>query len=269
MILFLNGNLDAVLGKLDDAIGLLKPTQITEAGYRLYDDAALERLYLILLFRELEFPLKDIQAILDAPDFDRNRILEQQVEMLKAKAAHLQNLIHLANGIKLTGVKNLKFKNWDPKKIDEYSAQAETLYGKTEAWKEYSEKAKGRSKGQEQALGDGIMELFTKLGSMKELAPESAEVQDWVMALQSYITEHFYTCTPQILRGLGQMYIAGDEMTDNIDRAGGEGTARETQRRLQEANLLHTGPGSVILESSLPTRENLERMANLLHKNDK
>ena len=82
-----------------DAIGLLKPTQITEAGYRLYDDAALERLYLILLFRELEFPLKDIQAILDAPDFDRNRILEQQVEMLKAKAAHLQNLIHLANGI--------------------------------------------------------------------------------------------------------------------------------------------------------------------------
>ena len=50
---------------------------------------------------------------------------------------------------------------------------------------------------------------------------------------------------------------------------GGEGTARETQRRLQEANLLHTGPGSVILESSLPTRENLERMANLLHKNDK
>ena len=52
-----------------DAIGLLKPTEITEAGYRLYDDAALERLYLILLFRELEFPLKDIQAILDAPDF--------------------------------------------------------------------------------------------------------------------------------------------------------------------------------------------------------
>ena len=144
-----------------DAIGLLKPTQITEAGYRLYDDAALERLYLILLFRELEFPLNEIKEILDAPDFDRNRVLEQQVELLKAKVEHLQTCIHLANGIKLMGVKNLKFKNWDPKKIDEYSAQAETLYGKTEAWKEYSEKAKSRSKGQEQALGDGIMELFT------------------------------------------------------------------------------------------------------------
>jgi len=207
-----------------DSIGLLKPTEITEAGYRLYDDAALERLYLILLFRELEFPLKDIQGILDAPDFDRNRILEQQVQMLKAKANHLQTLIHLANGIKLTGVKNLKFKNWDPKKIDEYGAQAETLYGKTDAWQEYKQKASNRSKSQEQALGEGILELFTKLGSMKELSPGSPEVQAWVRELQSYITEHFYTCTPQILQGLGQMYAGGGSMTENIDAAGGIGT---------------------------------------------
>lgn len=207
-----------------DAIGLLKPTVITEAGYRLYDDAALERLYLILLFRELEFPLKDIQAILDAPDYDRNRILEQQVEMLKAKANHLQNLIHLANGIKLLGVRYLEFNNWDPKKIDEYSAQAKNLYGKTEAWKEYSEKAKGRSKGQEQALGEGVMELFTKLGTMKELSADSPEVQAWVKQLQGYITEHFYTCTPQILQGLGEMYAGGGSMTENIDAVGGKGT---------------------------------------------
>ena len=216
-----------------DAIGLLKPTEITEAGYRLYDDAALERLYLILLFRELEFPLKDIQAILDAPDFDRNRILEQQVEMLKAKAAHLQNLIHLANGIKLTGVKNLKFKNWDPKKIDEYSAQAETLYGKTEAWQEYRQKAKGRSKEEEQALGDGILELFTKLGTMKAQSPDSPEVQSWVQQLQAYITEHFYNCTPQILKGLGQMYAGGGSMTENIDAAGGKGTGEFARQAIR------------------------------------
>ena len=53
-----------------DEIGLLKPTSTTEAGYRLYDDTALERLQHILLFRELQFPLKDIKAILDSPDFD-------------------------------------------------------------------------------------------------------------------------------------------------------------------------------------------------------
>ena len=207
-----------------DAIGLLKPTVLTESGYRLYDDAALERLYLILLFRELEFPLKDIAGILDAPDFDRNRVLEQQIELLKAKAAHLQNCIHLANAIKQTGVKNLKFKNWDPKKIHEYSAQAENLYGKTDAWKEYKGKTENRTKEQERSLGDGLMELFAKLGTLKDLAPESDTVQTWVKHLQDYITAHYYSCTNQILAGLGEMYAGGGSMTENIDAAGGPGT---------------------------------------------
>ena len=207
-----------------DAIGLLKPTVLTESGYRLYDDAALERLYLILLFRELEFPLKDIAGILDAPDFDRNRVLQQQIELLKAKANHLQTCIHVANGIKLMGVKNLKFKNWDPKKSDEYSAQAENLYGKTDAWKEYKEKSKNRTENQEQALGDGLMDLFAKLGTMKELPPESGEVQTWVKQLQDYISANYYRCTNQILAGLGEMYAGGGSMTENIDAAGGPGT---------------------------------------------
>lgn len=207
-----------------DAIGLLKPTQITEAGYRLYDDAALERLYLILLFRELEFPLKDIQAILDAPDFDRNRVLEQQVELLKAKVEHLQNRIHLANGIKMVGVRYLEFNNWDPKKIDEYQAQAETLYGKSEAWQEYQQKSKKRSREQNQAINSKVMDFFVELGKLRQLPPESPEVQTWVKELQDFFTENFYTCTPQILQGLGEMYAGGGSMTENIDAAGGKGT---------------------------------------------
>ena len=207
-----------------DAIGLLKPTGVTEAGYRLYDDAALERLYLILLFRELEFPLKEIQGILDAPDFDRNRILERQVELLKAKANHLQTLIHLANGIKLIGVKHLEFNNWNPKKIDEYQAQAETLYGKTEAWQEYTQKAKNRTKEQNKNINDKVMDFFVELGKIKHLSPDSMEAQTWVKELQTFFTENFYTCTPQILKGLGEMYAGGGSMTENIDAAGGKGT---------------------------------------------
>ena len=207
-----------------DAIGLLKPTEVTEAGYRLYDNAALERLYLILLFRELEFPLKEIQGILDAPDFDRNRILERQVELLKAKANHLQTLIHLANGIKLIGVKHLEFNNWNPKKIDEYQAQAETLYGKTEAWQEYTQKAKNRTKEQNKNINDKVMDFFVELGKIKHLSPDSMEAQTWVKELQTFFTENFYTCTPQILKGLGEMYAGVGSMTENIDAAGGKGT---------------------------------------------
>ena len=65
-----------------DAIGLLKPAEVTEAGYRLYDDTALGRLQNILLFRELQFPLKEIKAILDSRDFDPSEALAQQIKLL-------------------------------------------------------------------------------------------------------------------------------------------------------------------------------------------
>ncbi len=118
--------------------------------------------------------------------------------------------------------------NWtgfDPKKIDDYTEQARTLYGKTEVWQEYTQKSQGRSKQQENALGGELMELFVRLGGMKHLSPESPEVQDWVRELQAFITEHYYRCTPQILKSLGQMYAGGGSMTENIDKAGGDGTA--------------------------------------------
>ena len=76
-----------------DKIGLLRPSDYTEAGYRLYDDAALETLQQILLFRELEFPLKDIKKIISSPDFDRSKALGQQIELLKLKKEHIENLI--------------------------------------------------------------------------------------------------------------------------------------------------------------------------------
>lgn len=143
-----------------DAIGLLKPTRVTEAGYRLYDDEALERLYLILLFREIGFPLKEIRGILDAPDFDRNRVLEKQIELLEAKRLHLQNLIALTRGIQMLGVKYLNFEGFDVTKIDDYSVQAKALWGKTDAYREFAEKSKNRTKQQDDALGEQVMDFL-------------------------------------------------------------------------------------------------------------
>ena len=89
-----------------DAIGLLKPSQITDAGYRLYDDAAIEKLSMILVFRELGLSLKEIGDILHAPDFDRNRILEKQIALMQDRVSKLQNRIALAKGILTVGVTN-------------------------------------------------------------------------------------------------------------------------------------------------------------------
>jgi len=207
-----------------DAIGLLPPTAQTQAGYRLYDDAALERLYMILIYREIGLSLNQIRQILDAPDYHREQILEQQIRLMKAKVAHLQNCIHFAQGIKLLGVNDMNWKSFDPQLIDEYSAQAKTLYGKTDAYKEYAQKSKHRSSKQEAELGSQVMDFFVRLGGMKHLAADSNAVQEWVAQLQAFFTQHYYTCTPEILANLGEMYADGGSMTENIDAAGGKGT---------------------------------------------
>ena len=207
-----------------DAIGLLKPTQITEAGYRLYDETALERLYLILVFRELGLSLKEIGSILDASDDQRNRVLEQQIRQMQDKVTKLQNRISLAKGILVLGVNYMDFHNFNAKKIDEYSAQAKTLYGKTEAYKEVEEKSKNRTGEQEKDLGAQVMDFFVRLGKLRSCAPDSAKAFAWANDLQAFFTEHYYTCTPQILSTLAESYAGGGSMTENIDKAGGAGT---------------------------------------------
>ena len=210
-----------------DSIGLLKPSGYTEAGYRLYDDTALERLQQILLFRELEFPLKEIKTIIDAPDFDRNKALQQQIELLTMKKEHLENLIDFARGLKLLGVRKVDFKAFDTKKLDEYAEEAKKNWGKTDAYKEYEEKTKGMSKSQQNQMGANLMEIFVEFGDMVKngVDPADEAVQAQVKKLQDYITDNFYTCTNEILSGLGKMYACGGDFTANIDKAGGEGTA--------------------------------------------
>ena len=209
-----------------DAIGLLKPTRVTEAGYRLYDDTALRRLQTILLFRQLQFPLKEIRDILDSPGFDPMEALTQQIHLLELQRKHLDNLISHARKIQTTGVFSMDFSTFDTTELDQYTAEAKARWGKTKAWQEYEQKAAGQTVEQKQSTGDALMDIFARVGKIRHLSPESQEAQELVASLQDFITRHYYTCTKPILQGLGQLYIAGDSMTENIDKAGGEGTAR-------------------------------------------
>ena len=216
-----------------DEIGLLRPTEVTEAGYRLYDDTALERLQHILFFKELQFPLQDIYEILDSPDFDRKKALEQQIELLTMKKEHLENLILYAREIQLRGVKHMDFKAFDTKKMDEYAAQAKENWGKTDAYKEFEEKSKDWTEEMTGNIAKDMMALFVEFGELKALDPADEKVQAQVKKLQDYITKNFYNCTPQILSGLGQMYACGGEFTTNIDNASGVGTAEFCNKAIE------------------------------------
>lgn len=209
-----------------DKIGLFPPTAYTEAGYRLYDDVSLERLQQILLYKELEFPLKEIKKIMNSSDFDRNRALEQQIDLLTMKKEHLENLILYARGINMLGVRYLDFSVFDTKKMDEYAKQAKDNWGNTPEYKEFEEKQKIRTEEDDQMSAIAIMDIFREFGAIKHLLPDSAEAQTLVKKLQDFITEHFYTCSSKILSGLGKMYAGGGALTENIDSVGGEGTAQ-------------------------------------------
>lgn len=208
-----------------DKIGLLHPAEYTGAGYRLYDDTALERLQQILLFRELEFPLKDIKMILDNPDFNRSKALEQQITLLQLRKEHLEHLIDLARGIKTIGVNKMDFTAFDTSKIDEYTAQAKASWGDTPEYREFEEKSEKRTKMEEQKIGAQMMSIFAEFGSMMDVLPDSEKAQAQVKKLQDFITQNYYCCSDEVLYSLGAMYAGGGEFTTNIDAAGGAGTA--------------------------------------------
>lgn len=207
-----------------DAIGLLKPTAVTPAGYRLYDEAALKRLQQILLFRELEFPLREIGEILDSPQYTLDRALEQQTVLLTLKKERLERLIRLAREIRQTGGKHMDFTAFDATKQEEYAARARAAYGNTPEYREFQEKAGGLGPEESRRLNRELMEIFAGLGRLRGLAPDAREVQEQVRRLQEFITGHFYTCSDQTLAGLGKLYAAQGEMRENIDKAAGPGT---------------------------------------------
>ena len=210
-----------------DAIGLLKPTRITEAGYRLYDDTALARLQTVLLFRELEFPLQEIRKILDSPSFDAMEAIEDQIRLLELRRQHLDDLLKHARQIQKTGVIPMNFEPFDTTKMDEYAAEAKVKWGKTAAYREYEQKGKPTDGS------DALMALFAEAGKLRHLSPDSPEVQTMIAGIQSYITDHYYTCTRQIFAGLGKMYVADERFKANIDRAGGEGCAEFVSKAIE------------------------------------
>ena len=86
-----------------DEIGVFKPTRVTDAGYRLYDDEALNTLQQVLFFRELDFPLKDIRSIMEKPDYDRLEAFKKQKELLRAKRDRLNRLLELLGKLEKGG----------------------------------------------------------------------------------------------------------------------------------------------------------------------
>lgn len=127
----------------------------------------------------------------------------------------------------------MNFDAFDKKKMAAYEKDAKKAWGNTDAFREYEEKSNGRTEEKQQALGMNLMSIIGEFGQMLNLPAENECVQAQVEKLRAFISENYYNCTLQILSSLGQMYAAGGEMTENIEKAGGKGTANFIQRAIE------------------------------------
>ena len=210
-----------------DEIGLLKPSQVTEAGYRVYDDADLEVLQQILFFRELDFSLEDIRKIMQNPAYEKESALRKQRELLEQKRSRLDSLISLVDKT-LKGERDMSFRQFDTTEIEatkkKYAEEARRRWGGTAAYAEYENRTSRAGDAQQKMLDDEGAMLLREFGRNRSLAPDSPEAQALVKKWQDYITAHFYTCTKEILSCLGQMYVGDERFTQHIDGYGA-GTA--------------------------------------------
>ena len=131
-----------------DEIGLLKPTKKSDAGYRLYDDKALETLQQVLFFREFDIPLKEIKAVMENPVLERNQILQMQRKMLVAKKERMERLINSIDDI-LKGDNKMDFAIFSKTEVEEmFQTMIEHMpenmknlavkeFGSVEEWKKH------------------------------------------------------------------------------------------------------------------------------------
>ena len=195
-----------------DEIGLLRPACVDRStGYRFYDEANLLQMQQILFYRELDFSLKSIAEILSSPHYDKNEALTQQKQLLTLKKERLERLIAaIDRAEKGENVMNA----FDNEEYQKYQTEAKQRWGQTDAYQEY------QSREVQPTAADGLDAVFGEFAQCMKAGevPQSAAAQALVKKLQQHITEHFYTCTEQILAGLGQMYVADERFRSNIDR---------------------------------------------------
>ena len=205
-----------------DEIGLLKPSYVDEQNrYRFYDENSLERMQAILFYRELDFPLKSIAEILASPNYDKQKAFTEQRRLLTLKKDRLERLIAALEQAEKGEITMSAFDNSQYETARrQYENEAKQRWGDTAAYQEYEQRGDGAD------AAEGLMAIFADFAACKAAgnAPDSPAAQELVKTLQDYITAHFYTCTKEILSGLGQMYVGDERFRTNIDRYG-DGTA--------------------------------------------
>ncbi len=199
-------------------VGLVEPDDASPAGYRLYTETDLERLQQVLFFRELGFSLTEIKSILDSPDYDRSDALRSHGQLLREKRRRLDELLILIDKALESTERNQSmgkdemFEGFDETKLEEYRKEVREKYDPKIVAE--SEKRTGSySKEDWQAVKDEASEITERIASTMELGAADPKTQAAVGQFYKHINDRFYTCTPEVFRGLGEMYVQDQRFT--------------------------------------------------------
>ena len=208
-----------------DEIGLLSPGGRSEAGYRVYEEADLERLQRILFYRELGFTLKEISTIIDDPSTDSMGHLRRQRGLLVARIERLDAMVDAIDyeleartmDIRLTPEE--RFEVFGEFRPEDHAEEAERRWGETESYKESNRRVSKYTKEDWLTLKAEAEEAQNRLAAAFEsgLAPDSEEAMAAAEAHRLHINRWYYDCSHEIHRGLGEMYVSDERFRANYD----------------------------------------------------
>ena len=208
-----------------DAIGLVRPSVVSDAGYRLYDAQAIARLQTVLFYKELGFPLKDIARMMDSPSFDMRQSLKDHRSLLLLQRERLNQLIALVDAT--MGGEEMKKIQTTQADIEQakarYAQEAKERWGHTPEWR--AQQSRQPSPQEELSAAQHADAIFADFAALVGAAPDDPAVQALVARWQAHISQHHYPCCKEILGSLGEMYVADERFTANLDRFG-PGTAQ-------------------------------------------
>ena len=223
-----------------DEIGLLKPTEVTDAGYRLYDNKALERLQEIMFFKELEIPLEDIKKIMDRPDYDREQALLTQKKLLEQKRNRLNGIIELISDV-MKGVNTMSFEaftNEDIQKIIDHTLECmskESIdrqvkkYGSMEKYREHlssgftNEQAVAdllRWYGSKEKAMEAVMQATVNTEEIKQEQDENTKIYNQFMtAKETDNLEMEYSAVERLAKSYKKMFMLDNARNILLDLA--------------------------------------------------
>ena len=119
----------------------------------------------------------------------------------------------------------MNFEVFGKNEIKKYKAEIKAKWGNTKEYQDYRQKDIARNGGSYSKIANELLTIFSELGKIKHLTPNADEVQNGIAAIQKFITDNYYECTNKVLSVLGEMYVGYERFRNNIDNAGGDGTA--------------------------------------------